>query len=53
MILVVDDPDAVFAQAVQAGAREIASVHDEHGWRSGRFADPFGHQWEVARPMGR
>jgi PhnB protein len=51
MILTVDDPDSVFRQALRAGATAIADVHDEHGWRTGRFADPFGHHWEVARPQ--
>lgn len=50
MIVTVDDPDATFAGALVAGAEQIAAVHDEHGWRTGRFRDPFGHQWEVARP---
>jgi PhnB protein len=51
MILTVDDPDSIFRQALRAGATAIADVHDEHGWRTGRLADPFGHQWEVARPL--
>jgi PhnB protein len=51
MILTVDDPDSVFARAVAAGATEIAPVSDDHGWRVGRLADPFGHHWEVGRPL--
>jgi PhnB protein len=47
LILTVDDPDAVFRQALAAGAREIAPVAEEHGWRVGRLADPFGHHWEI------
>jgi PhnB protein len=47
LILTVDDPDAVFRQALAAGAREIASIAEEHGWRVGRLADPFGHHWEI------
>lgn len=52
MILTVSDPDAAFAQALDAGAIELAAVHDEDGWRTGRLVDPFGHQWELARPTG-
>ena len=52
MLLVVDDPDEVVAQAVAAGATESSSVGDEHGWRLGRITDPFGHEWEVGRPLG-
>jgi PhnB protein len=51
-LLVVDDPDAVARRAVDAGAREEAAVADEHGWRLGRIVDPFGHEWEVGRPLG-
>ena len=51
LILTVEDPVAVFRQAVVAGATEIAPVADEHGWHVGRLADPFGHHWEVGRPL--
>ncbi len=50
MILTVTDPDAMFAQAVAAGATTVSPVGEEHGWRTGRLTDPFGHDWEVARP---
>jgi len=52
-LLVVDDPDGVAAQAVRAGAKELSPVADEHGWRLGRIVDPFGHEWELGRPLGR
>lgn len=51
MILTVDDPDAVFARALGAGAVEVAAVHEAHGWRVGRLADPSGHHWEVGRRL--
>lgn len=51
MILTVADPDAVFARATAAGATEIGAVSDQHGWRIGRIADPFGHHWEIGRPL--
>jgi PhnB protein len=51
MILSVDDPDAVFARAVAAGATEVAPVSDGHGWRIGRIADPAGHHWEIGKPL--
>jgi PhnB protein len=53
MILTVADPDAVFAQAVAAGATVVAAVYEGHGWRIGRLADPFGHHWEIGRPLAR
>jgi PhnB protein len=51
MILSVGDPDALFERAVAAGAATVAPVHDEHGWRTGRLTDPFGHDWEVSRRL--
>jgi PhnB protein len=51
MILTVEDPDAVFAQAVAAGAASVWPVGDAYGWRLGRVADPFGHHWEIGRPL--
>jgi PhnB protein len=51
-LLVVEDPDWVVGQAVAAGATEWSPVSDEHGWRLGRIIDPFGHEWEIATPLG-
>jgi PhnB protein len=51
MLLVVDDPDAAVRRAVEAGGTEVYPVGEEHGWRLGRIADPFGHHWEVGRPL--
>jgi PhnB protein len=51
MILTVAEPDAVFSQALSAGAIEIFPVAEEHGWRLGRLADPFGLHWEIGRPI--
>ena len=51
MILTVTDPDALFAQALQAGATEVFPVDEEHGWRLGRLVDPFGLHWEIGRPL--
>lgn len=51
-LLVVADPDDVAAHAVAAGAAQTSAVDDEHGWRLGRIVDPFGHEWEIGRPLG-
>ena len=52
MIIIVDDPNAVFDQAVAAGASSICPVRDEsYGWRIGRVLDPFGHHWEIGKPL--
>jgi PhnB protein len=52
MLLIVADPPAAVARAVAAGATQIAAVSEQHGWLLGRIADPFGHHWEVGRPLG-
>jgi len=51
MLLVVDDPDAAVERAMAAGAREVYRVAEEHGWRLGRVEDPFGHHWEIGKPL--
>jgi PhnB protein len=51
MLLVTDDPDAAIARAVDAGARLVYAAEDAHGWRLGRVADPFGHHWEIGKPL--
>lgn len=51
MLLIVDDPAAVCAKALAAGASQVVPVADEYGWRLGRIVDPFGHHWEIGRPL--
>jgi PhnB protein len=51
IILTVADPDGVFARAIRAGAKEVYPVTEEHDWRLGRVVDPFGHHWEIGRPL--
>jgi PhnB protein len=51
MILTVANPDAVFSQAVAAGASEVFPVGEEHGWRLGRVVDPFGLHWEIGHQV--
>jgi PhnB protein len=51
LLLIVDDPDACVERAVSAGATLAAPLYEEHGWRVGRIEDPFGHQWEIAKPL--
>jgi PhnB protein len=51
LILTVPNPDAVCAQAIAAGAREVYAVEEAYGWRLGRVVDPFGHHWEIGRPL--
>jgi PhnB protein len=53
MLLVAADPEAVVSRAVDAGATLMSPVDDEYGWRLGRVVDPFGHEWEIGRPLGR
>jgi PhnB protein len=51
MVMIVEDPDAAFARAVAAGAKLVWPVHDEYGWRLGRVVDPYGHHWEIGKPL--
>jgi PhnB protein len=52
MVLVVDNPDDVFDRAVAAGGKVVWPVADQdYGWRIGRLADPFGHHWEIGKPI--
>jgi len=45
----VEDVDAIFAQAVNAGAKEVKPVEDQfYGDRTGTLEDPFGHIWFLA-----
>ena len=51
MLLIVDDPAAVCQTAVAAGATQVYQVQDKHDWRLGRIVDPFGHHWEIGKPL--
>ena len=53
MVMVVEDPDAAFNRAVAAGAKVIHPVDEQYGWRLGRLVDPFGHHWEIGKPLAR
>jgi PhnB protein len=49
LALYVEDCDAVFNQAVSAGAKVFMPVKDQfYGDRSGTVFDPFGHKWTIA-----
>lgn len=46
--LYVEDADALFAQAIAAGAEEIRPMQDQFwGDRAGTVKDPFGHSWTI------
>ncbi|HEX8119722.1 MAG TPA: VOC family protein [Solirubrobacteraceae bacterium] len=45
----VEDVDAVFQRAIEAGATSLRDVETQfYGDRSGQFEDPFGHHWSIA-----
>lgn len=45
----VENVDALFAQAVNAGAKAVRPVQDQfYGDRTGTLEDPFGHIWFLA-----
>jgi PhnB protein len=52
MALMLSDPDFIFDKALKAGAREVYPVADQdYGYRLGRLIDPYGHHWEIGRPI--
>jgi PhnB protein len=52
LLLIADDPDAAVERAVGAGAELVYACEDQHEWRLGRICDPYGHHWEIGRPLG-
>ena len=52
LVLVVNAPHDVVARALQAGAGSVLSVEERNGWLLGRIVDPFGHHWEIGKPLG-
>jgi PhnB protein len=47
--LYVENADATFERAVQAGAKVVMPLADQFwGDRYGKLEDPFGHHWSVA-----
>jgi PhnB protein len=51
LLLIVEDPRSVVEGALALGAAEIYPVDKQHGWLLGRIEDPFGHQWEIGKPL--
>jgi PhnB protein len=52
LALEVSDAEAVFAQAVAAGAQVRQPLQDAFwGDRHGQLDDPFGHRWNVAQHL--
>src|SRR5262245_59075046 len=51
MVMTVENPDASFDRAVAAGATVVWPVRNDYGWRLGRVVDPFGHHWEIGKPL--
>lgn len=49
LMIYVEDVDAVFNRAVEAGASVKEAVQDKfYGDRIGSVTDPFGHNWHIA-----
>jgi PhnB protein len=53
MVMIVEDPDAAFERAVAAGSTVVWPVGSQYGWRLGRIVDPFGHHWEIGKPLSQ
>lgn len=49
LMIYVEDCDAAFARAIEAGASQERPVEDQfYGDRSGSLVDPFGHRWTIS-----
>jgi PhnB protein len=49
LMIYLEDVDAVFHQAVEAGASVKEALQDKfYGDRMGTVTDPFGHVWHLA-----
>ena len=52
LALHVDDVDAVFERAVEAGCEVLIPLADQfYGERAGRLRDPFGHIWILSQQI--
>jgi PhnB protein len=48
LVLYVEDVDAVFKRAVDAGAKTVRPVENQfYGDRMGTLEDPYGHVWSI------
>lgn len=49
LMIYLEDVDAAFARALEAGATQERPVEDQfYGDRSGSLVDPFGHSWMLS-----
>lgn len=49
LMIYLEDVDAAFARAIEAGATEDRPVADQfYGDRSGTLSDPYGHSWTLS-----
>lgn len=48
VVLYVEDADAMFKRAIDAGATQLEPLEDKfYGDRMGTVKDPFGHEWSI------
>jgi PhnB protein len=50
ILLIVDSPDAAFEGSCRRSCCRLP-LGNQHGWRIGRVVDPFGHHWEIGKPV--
>src|SRR3989442_11180810 len=53
MVLTVPAPDAMFAKALAAGARDVTALLGPYGWQMGPVVGPFGPYLVIRRPHPR
>jgi PhnB protein len=52
-VVIVDDVDAVWARALERGAKVDRDITVGNGMRSGWLHDPWGHRWNIGQRLDR
>ena len=45
-------PHVAFDRAADGDTAVINPVAENYGWLLGRVRDPYGHHWEIGKPLG-
>lgn len=51
IVMTVNNPDEIFSRAIYAEATQIWPIKEEYVCLPGRNMDPFGHHWEIDKPL--
>lgn len=51
MLITMENSYETSERAISDVDKTIRPVGDQSGWRVGRIVDPFGHHWEIGKPL--